>query len=140
MKFSGQQLIIAETNLRPQDRFKNSKGYDLEPENDVHYCSFKVVAPKASGIYHILVNGKIVYTGRAKCLHNRLCLQYGNVSPRHPYQGGQIQKCRTNAKINAALCGGDEISVKWEVCQDYVAQEKRLLCDAVNRPPWNLRS
>ncbi|WP_020591682.1 hypothetical protein [Kiloniella laminariae] len=136
----GHQQIIARTNLRPQDRFKNPKGYSLAVENDVYYCSFKIDAPKKSGIYQILINDQIVYVGRAKCLKNRLSQQYGNVSPRHPFNGGQIQKCRTNAKINVAICQGDNVSFEWKVCIDYVEQEKRLLEDVSNRPPWNKRS
>ena len=139
MRYSDRQQIVAETGLRPQDRFKNPKGYSLAPENDVFYCSFNVAAPKRSGIYLILINGKIVYIGRAKCLHNRLSLQYGRVSPRHPYAGGQIQKCRTNAKINSAICKGEYVTVEWKVCSDYIEQEKLLLSEPSNRPLWNIR-
>ena len=85
-------LIKAKTNLRPQDRFKNPKGYSLAIENDVFYCKFDVDAPKAPGVYHFIIDGTVVYTGRAKCLKNRLSVQYGTVSPRHPFEGGQIQK------------------------------------------------
>ena len=133
------QVIQAETNLRPQDQFYNPKNYTLRPENDAYYCKFKVAAPKASGVYRFMINGEVVYIGRAKCLHNRLSIQYGTVSPRHPYKGGQIQKCRINAKINHSICNGDEVIVAWEVRTDYVSHERRLLQDLARLPSWNIR-
>ena len=140
MTFSGQGTVVAVINLRPQDRFSNPKGYKLLPEHNVSYCSFNIDAPKESGIYWILVNQEIVYVGRAKSLHNRLSVQYGTVSPRHPFEGGQLQKCRTNAKINTAICNGDLVSFRWLVCLDYVECEQELLKDPEKRPPWNRRS
>lgn len=134
-----EQKIVAVLNLRPQDRFANPKGYELDTVNDVSYCSFKINAPRQSGIYRIRVNGETVYIGRAKSLHNRLSVQYGTVSPRHPFKGGQIQKCRTNAKINKAINQGHEVSFEWEVCADYIERERALLSDSARRPSWNLR-
>jgi len=137
---NGEQVIEAELNLRPQDRFSNPNNYAIAPEHDTSYCSFKIDAPKRSGVYWISLDGIVVYVGRAKCLHNRLSIQYGTVSPRHPFKGGQLQKCRTNAKINAALHAGSSVAFRWEACEDYVEREKRILEDPIRRPPWNLRS
>lgn len=128
-------LTITATNLRPQDRFANPKGYTLSV--DASFCSFKVDAPKGSGVYFWEVDGVVVYVGRAKCLHNRLSSQYGTVSPRHPYAGGQIQKCRINAKINAAVVSGQRVTVRWEATPDYIATEAALLKNVL--PAWNLR-
>lgn len=133
------QRITGVTNLRPQDRFTNRNGYTLSPTHDVYYCSFRVSAPKKPGIYRIFVDETLVYIGRAANLHNRLSTQYGNVSPRHPFSGGQLQKCRTNAKINEALCREANVVVTWEVCDDFVDRERALLCDAATRPTWNMR-
>lgn len=136
----GEHEVIGTVNLRPQDLFKNPKAYRLHPDHDVEYCAFKVDAPKRPGIYRIFVSGDLVYIGRAANLHNRLSVQYGTVSPRHPYAGGQLQKCRTNSKINTALCQGLPVVVRWEVCEDFVAREKELLSDPLMRPPWNRRA
>lgn len=136
----GRQEISAVLNIRPQDRFGNPKSYLLDPLHDVTYCAFKVAAPKRPGIYRIFVADKLVYIGRAANLQNRLSSQYGNVSPRHPFAGGQLQKCRTNAKINAALVNGEVVIIEWEVCEDYVAREAELLRDAAMRPIWNRRA
>lgn len=135
----GSQEIVATTGLRPQDRFSNPKSYLLHTSHDVLYCSFKIDAPSKSGVYCILVDGSLVYVGRAANLKNRLSVQYGNVSPRHPYAGGQLQKCRTNAKINEALTMGQRVVVQWEVCEDYIERERTLLRDPINRPDWNRR-
>ncbi|CUJ88563.1 endonuclease II [Ruegeria denitrificans] len=140
MSFDGELRVVAELDLRPQDRFANPKGYALAPDYDVFYCSFKVNAPKASGIYWILVNDVVVYIGRAKNLHNRLSVQYGTVSPRHPYKDGQLQKCRTNAKINSILSNGGQVSFRWKACVDYFEQEHALLKSPETRPAWNLRA
>jgi hypothetical protein len=137
---SGRQEILAVLNMRPQDRFRNLKSYVLDPLNDVLYCAFKVQAPRRPGIYRILISDRLVYIGRASNLQNRLSSQYGNVSPRHPFAGGQLQKCRTNAKINEAIVGGEMVFVEWEVCEDFVAREAELLRDAETRPPWNRRA
>lgn len=137
--FSGFQELLGEVNLRPQDRFVNNKNYELHDNLDVFYCRFKVNAPKKAGVYRILVENVTVYIGRASNLRNRLSSQYGNVSPRHPFAGGQLQKCRTNAKINEALCSGKRVYVHWEVCENYIERERDLLKDPMNRPIWNLR-
>ena len=136
---TGQQQILATLNLRPQDRFRNPKSYFLNPEHDVGYCSFKIDAPPRPGIYRIFIGDSLVYIGRAANLRNRLSTQYGNVSPRHPFAGGPLQKCRTNAKINAALCEGLSVFVRWEVIEDYIARERELLRDVSTRPLWNMR-
>ncbi len=136
----GSQEIVATTGLRPQDRFSNPKSYLLHASHDVLYCSFKIDAPSKPGIYRIVVAGVLVYIGRAANLRNRLSVQYGNVSPRHPYAGGQLQKCRTNAKINEALTLGQTVVVQWEVCEDYIDRERALLRGPINRPVWNRRS
>ena len=139
MNEHGEHQVEAETNLRPQDRFSNPKGYDLLDQDDTYYCKFVVPAPDRPGIYHIWVDGSLVYTGRAQSLRHRLSVQYGTVSPRHPYKGGQLQKCRTNAKINTAICSGQTVVFTWETCDDYVEKEKHLLADPSLRPPWNIR-
>ena len=136
----GEHAVKATLNLRPQDSFANPKGYLLDQDHDTYYCSFKVPAPQVSGIYRIIVDDHVVYIGRAQCLKNRLSDQYGRVSPRHPFKGGQLQKCRTNAKINKALETGSTVVFRWEVCEDFKDRERRLLEDPTNRPPWNLRS
>lgn len=139
MPLMGRQEISAVLNMRPQDRFRNPKSYLLDPLHDVPYCAFKVAAPKRPGIYRIFVSDELVYIGRAANLQNRLSTQYGTVSPRHPFAGGQLQKCRTNAKINAALANGETVAIEWEVCDDFVAREAELLRDTATRPVWNLR-
>ncbi len=136
----GCQKILGKTNLRPQDRFKNPNSYLINEALKVFYCSFKVSAPRKPGVYKIFVNDELVYVGRAANLHNRLSVQYGNVSPRHPFAGGQLQKCRTNSKINDALCSEKHVVMEWEVCEDYIDRERELLNDPTRLPAWNLRS
>lgn len=129
--------IEAEVGLRPQDRFRNPKGYLLTPDLDTLYCSFRVSAPLGSGVYFWLVDNEIVYIGRAKSLYHRLTQQYGRVSPRHPYSGGQLQKCRINALICAAVGEGRIVTVLWEETEDYARRELQLLSEI--RPIWNRR-
>lgn len=129
--------IEAEVGLRPQDRFRNPKGYLLAPDLDTFYCSFRVLAPAGPGVYCWLVDDEIVYVGRAKSLYHRLTLQYGRVSPRHPYSGGQLQKCRINAQICAAVREGRIVTVQWEETTDYIRRELELLSEV--RPIWNRR-
>lgn len=114
-----------EINLRPQDRY--AKRDFAVPLVDGPFCRFKVDAPNLPGIYRWYVNGVLVYIGRAANLRNRLSVQYGTVSPRHPFPGGQIQKCRTNAKINAALAAGHTVTVTWEATPNYIERERELL-------------
>lgn len=126
--------IVAATGLRPQDRFVNSKSYRLLV--DRAFCSFAVDAPRSAGVYAWWVDGELVYIGRATSLRNRLSAQYGRVSPRHPFEGGQIQKCRINSLLNLALDGGKIVEVSWCCCEDFQASERRLI--EAHRPPWNI--
>lgn len=121
--------------LRPQDRFANPRGHVLVV--DALFCGFRIEAPCESGVYGWFVDGELVYIGRAANLRNRLSDQYGRVSPRHPYAGGQLQKCRINSRLNGALAAGSKITVRWMTTPDYVVAERALL--AAGRPMWNLR-
>lgn len=123
-------------SLRPQDRFANPRGYKLSV--DGLFCAFRIDAPRASGVYGWFVDGELMYIGRAANLRNRLSDQYGRVSPRHPYAGGQLQKCCINAQINEAIGAGSTVSVKWVATLEYVEMERQLL--AACRPIWNVRS
>ncbi len=133
--FEGSTAVVGEVGLRPQDRYSNHRSHPLMVDST--FCTFKVPAPQASGVYGWFVDGELVYVGRAKDLRNRLSAQYGRVSPRHPYRGGQIQKCRLNSRINNALAAGQRVEVKWLPTTDYFAMEQLLL--ATHRPPWNIR-
>ena len=127
--------IVAATGLRPQDRFTNAKAYRLLVDHT--FCAFAVDAPREAGVYAWWVDGELVYIGRASSLRNRLSAQYGRVSPRHPFEGGQIQKCRINSRLNLALAGGKLVEVSWRCCEDFQAMERHLL--EAHRPPWNIR-
>lgn len=120
---------------RPQDRFANPRSYALAV--DAPFCRFRIEAPRLSGVYGWFVDDELVYIGRAANLRNRLSSQYGRVSPRHPYAGGQLQKCRINARINQAFAAGSIVAVKWFATPDYVSVERELL--AAHRPEWNIR-
>ncbi len=133
--FEGSATVVGEIGLRPQDRYRNQRSHPLMVDST--FCSFKVPAPQSSGVYGWYVDGELVYVGRAKDLRNRLSAQYGRVSPRHPYRGGQIQKCRLNSRINGALAAGQRVEVKWLSTTDYIATEQLLL--ASHRPTWNIR-
>lgn len=134
---SGPHQLVIETGFRPQATFANPKGYPLAPEHDTEYCRFRVPAPKGPGVYLWRVDRVQVYIGRAKSLLDRLSRQYGCVSPRHPYRGGQLQKCWINAKICAAVNAGCEVTVEWEETPHFIAREKELL--SAIRPSWNRR-
>lgn len=129
-------IVLADViGHRPQDRFANPRAYALAV--DMLFCSFRIEAPRVSGVYGWFVDDELVYIGRAANLRNRLSDQYGRVSPRHPYAGGQLQKCRMNARINQALAAGSIVAVKWFATLDYVSVERELL--AAHRPGWNIR-
>lgn len=133
--FDAEAIVTALTQLRPQDRFANPRGYVLAV--DALFCAFRIDAPRASGVYGWFVDGELVYIGRAANLRNRLSDQYGRVSPRHPFAGGQLQKCRINTRINQALAAGSVVAAKWLTTPDYVAVERELI--AAHRPEWNIR-
>ena len=135
MQFDNSAAISASLGLRPQDRFANPRGYALAV--DGLFCRFRIDAPRASGVYGWFVDDELVYIGRAANLRNRLSDQYGRVSPRHPYAGGQLQKCRMNARINQALAAGSIVAVKWIATPDYVSLERELI--GYHRPKWNIR-
>ena len=137
MRLKNSHNISAEIGLRPQQRFRNPRNYPLTSPLDADYCSFKVPASTKPGVYFWRVDGRIMYVGRAKSLRGRLSDQYGRVSPRHPFKGGQLQKCRINALICAALAEGRSVTVEWEETPEYVKLEEELLGKL--KPVWNLK-
>jgi len=136
---NSENITDAILNLRPQDRFDNPKKLNFFTGADVFYCSFKINAPEYSGVYRFLVNSSVMYIGRAKSLKGRLSRQYGTVSPRHPFKGGQGQKCRINALINNALVDGSIVTAQWEVCENYIERERELLTAPSKKPTWNIK-
>ena len=85
----------------PQSRYRNTRDLPLNPYGQGAFCRFKLKNPISKGGVYILASGtKPLYAGICENLEKRFSLsQYGSISPKNCYRGGQSTNCRINGKI-----------------------------------------
>jgi len=89
------------TVFNPWERFPNRTGLMLHAWGEGPFCRFKIPGRfrDKSGVYLILVNGKIVFSGWCKNLVHRMNQNYGTISPRKCYDGSEPENCLVNNRI-----------------------------------------
>ena len=88
-----------------------------------------------SGVYALIVSGKVHYIGECEDLSRRYNAGYGNISPRMCFNGGQDTNCRVNNLIYVAASEGNEIELWFHSTPSFKAAELELL--AIEHRLWN---
>lgn len=101
------------TQFNPWDRYPNRAGLLLHAWGDGPFCRFKIPGRfrDLSGVYLIIVNGKIVFSGWCKNLVHRINQNYGTISPRKCFEGSEPENCLINNRILDASRERGKISI-----------------------------
>ncbi len=113
----------------PKDRYNKKSTTNLNKYGNLNFCCFSVNnLPAKSGVYALYEDDNLVYIGRAKNLYVRWGkTNYGSISPKNCYVGGQSTNCKVNNYIYEAAKAGKKLELYIYVTQDYIQVEKQLL-------------
>ena len=121
----------------PQGRYKGAGTVRLNPHGQGPFCKFKVPRNLPfSGVYAVVVSNKIVYIGECVNLSVRWgSTQYGAISPKNCYVGGQSTNCKINSRVLLGAREGRAMALWFHKTSDHKALEAALLSKL--SPPWN---
>ncbi|WP_320047200.1 GIY-YIG nuclease family protein [uncultured Ilyobacter sp.] len=83
----------------PQEEFSDLEKKKLNPYGKEKFCKFRIPKIKSSGVYCIMKNNKVVYTGECLSLEQRFNSGYGVISSRNCFEGFQTVNCKVNSLI-----------------------------------------
>jgi len=127
--------VIAE--FMPQSRYKGAGTERLNRHGNGPFCKFRVPRDISySGVYDITVSDEVRYIGECVDLSKRWGLsQYGSISPKNCYVGGQSTNCKINGRILSHSLNGEIIRLWFYQTSEHKAVESRLLSNFC--PSWN---
>jgi hypothetical protein len=111
----------------PQQRYDNVHKLKLNKYGAGPYCKFKIPNNlNVTGVYAIVVSGKVKYIGECINLSARYNMGYGNISPRNCFVGGQETNCRINNLIFWVASKGQDVSLWFFETNEYKKIENEL--------------
>ncbi len=120
---------------RPQARYAKSGQTKLHKYGDEEFCKVLVPGlPAFEGVYAVFSGHDLAYIGEAVSLSKRW-YDYGQISPRKCYLGGQETNCRVNKLILQAARRGTTMTLWFHGTNMRKAIEKELRRQF--QPPWN---
>ena len=124
-------------NYMPQKEYFRAKTTPLNPHGTGPFCRLKVKGlPAGPGVYALIVDGEVVYVGRAQNLSERWGPRgYARISPRNCYVGGQSTNCKINGSILKADERNSQIGLWFHETSDPKPCEVKLIFGLT--PPWN---
>ena len=80
----------------PKERYAKKSAVNLNKYGNLDFCRFTVNnLPAKSGVYALYEDDILIYIGRAKNLSIRWGkMNYGSISPKNCYVGGQSTNCK----------------------------------------------
>lgn len=120
----------------PQDRYRNTRNLPLNGYGSGPFCKFKIANRyRASGVYALTVDKKVLYVGECANLSGRFNAGYGNISPKNCFKGGQETNCRLNNLVYTVTQSGKHISLWFFQTAEYKSLEAHLRF--ILLPTWN---
>ncbi len=126
----------------PKGRYVNKRGLPLNRHGNGPFCKFKVGVnklPPIGGIYALTVDGRLTYIGICENLEVRFGpAQYGNISPKNCYRGGQSTNCKINHNLLVAAKKNSTTSV-WFLKLENAEARELIEADIIRKlaPIWN---
>ncbi len=120
---------------QPQARYAGSKQASLHRYGDGDFCKILVAnTPEKEGVYALFVAEQLAYVGEAANLAKRW-YDYGQISPRKCFEGGQETNCRLNKLILKTARDGLPMTLWFH----QTSRRKQIEADLRRRlrPPWN---
>ena len=123
----------------PKDRYAKKGAVNLNKYGNLDFCRFILNnLPAKSGVYALYEDEILVYIGRAKNLSIRWGkMNYGSISPKNCYVGGQSTNCKVNNYIYEATKSGKKLKLYIYETQNYIQVEKHLLSEHANHLKLN---
>ncbi len=120
----------------PPKRYRTAHGLLSQHKfGEGPFCTFRIPAQRASGVYALLVDGKLRYVGECRNLATRFNVGYGRIYPRNCFRGGRQTNCRVNALLYREIRLGHRVSLWFHKTRDHKGMEKDMR--TALRPPWN---
>jgi len=120
---------------RPQARYAKARQTKLHKYGDGEFCKVLVPGlPASEGVYAVFAGQDLAYIGEAVNLRKRW-YDYGQISPRKCYVGGQETNCRVN-KLILQTAQRTTIVTLWFHETNMRKRIEQELRDRF-RPPWN---
>ena len=121
----------------PQSRYKRFGIDRLNRHGEGPFCKFRVPRNLAfSGVYAVTVSGEISYIGECVNFSTRWGLsQYGSISPKNCFVGGQSTNCKINSRVLKHCHEGKSVEIWFHKTENYKELETYLLSKL--NPPWN---
>ena len=127
---------VAIKQYKPQSRYNNVKELKLNKYGKGSFCKFRINKDiHRSGVYAILVNEELKYIGECVDLSDRFNTDYGQISPRNCFEGGQETNCRINKSIFKEKRINNKISLWFYRTKNYKSIESQLI--EKTKPSWN---
>ena len=113
----------------PADKYKKKASTNLNDYGNSEFCYLsKMNLCKDSGVYAVYEDDKLIYIGRAKNLCSRWSrVNYGAISPKNCYLGGQSTNCKINSYICERLKEGKKLELYFYKAEEYINVESVLL-------------
>lgn len=123
--------------LMPQSRYKRYGIDRLNRHGQGPFCRFRVPRDMPySGVYAVTVSGIISYIGECVNFSVRWGpTQYGTISPKNCFVGGQSTNCKINSRVLKSCSEGKSVKLWFHQTDNYKALEYELL--AKINPSWN---
>lgn len=110
------EIIVYEPLKDTSNKYLNNKRYLLNPPceaalkeyGELKFCTFKIIKSiPQSCVYALYVDDELKYIGRADNFDKRWGpVNYGKISPRNIYIGGQSTNCKMNNYIYRTCVAG----------------------------------
>ena len=125
----------------PQSRYRHAATTPLNAAGAGPFCRFKIGKGRNQpGLYVLTIDGEATYVGECANLAVRWGLtQYGSISPKNCFRGGQSTNCRINGLILLAAKAGRTIQLWFRpllVSTDERRGAETRLIQAL-KPNWN---
>jgi hypothetical protein len=126
----------------PQERYKNTKRLPLNPYGQGPFCRFKLKFKNPQGgIYLLEHEGEVHYVGICQNLEKRFGLsQYGSISPKNCFRGGQSTNCHINSIILQYAKGRKHLTILFlPIADNYQRKKIESLLIQKNAKVWNIQ-
>lgn len=123
----------------PQERYAKKKSSTLHEHGNGSFCDFAFdKAKKEAGVYLWVCDGEILYIGETKNMRKRFSSEYGHISPRKCYRGGQSTNCKMNNVALEHAKQGKNIAIYFLATDKHKQIEKELLTQI--KTPYNKKN
>lgn len=94
------------------------------------FCTLKVPAWSAQGVYCLTRSGEIVYVGKTQDIARRWgSVGYGKIQARNCHQDGQSTNCKINAAALKAATGGIPLILWFHETAEFDQLERKIMVD-----------